>query len=505
MANTTRTTALRLKALKKNRILKIVESIAQEQGKNVYLVGGALRSLFVSEKLQRKIDWDFAVSHNAVLLAKQVAKKLGASFFVFDRSGSTARIICNKTGLLCKLDFSDFKGRNIKEDLRSRDFTINTLCLDLHALMTDAKKKAFVDHFSAMEDIKNKCVRLTYERNFISDPLRILRGFVFCATLGFKFDHKSLELAKKSVYRLKQTSPERICEELAKIFTCNNSYKYVFDMDKLGILQVIFPEISQLLGLDQGEFHHLDAWGHSLQTLAELEKLLAVLEKRIFKKYARCVHKYLNEKISATRSRLWLLKLACIFHDIGKPATRFKEPDGKMHFYTHEKEGANIIKNIGYRVKLSVREIGVLKSLVRYHMRAGQIVNTVPSKRAKFRFFRDAGENAVLILLLTIADRKAMQGVLSRKKSFVFFEDEIFNMIVETFKNKDADKRKLRLLNGNEIISLLNIKPSPEIGMLLKEVEEAQALDIVKNKKEAMRLVQDLYCTQKRNANEHSG
>ncbi|MCG2711117.1 MAG: HD domain-containing protein [Candidatus Omnitrophica bacterium] len=496
MARTTRITLQRLKFLKQNRILKIVEAAAQELGISVYLVGGALRNLFVSEKLRRKVDWDFALSHNAVLMGKKVAKKMGASFFVFDRLGRTARVMCNKAGLSCELDFSEFKGTNIKEDLRRRDFTINTLCLDTHILMTGAEKNAFADYFSAVEDIKNKRVRLTYERNFISDPLRILRGFTFCAQLGFKFDAKSLELAKKSAYRLKQTSPERICEELAKIFACNNSYKYVVDMNALGIWQVILPETSRLLGLDQGAFHHLDAWEHSLRTLAELEKILRVLDKKISKKYARSIRKYLNEKVSAARSRLWLLKLACILHDIGKPATRFRGPGQKMHFYAHEKEGANIVKNIGRRMKLSAKEISVLKNLVRYHLRAGQIVNTMPSERAKFRFFRDTGENAVLILLLTIADRRAMRGVLSRKKSFVFLEDEIFNMIAASFKNTGQDKRNPRLLNGNEIISLLNIRPSPVVGELLKEVEEAQALDMVKNKEEAIHLVRDLYCSQ---------
>ncbi len=497
MAKTTRITLQRLKELKQNRILRIIEATAREQGISVYLVGGALRNLFVKEKLQRKVDWDFAVSHKAVLLGKLVAKKLGASFFVFDRAGRTARVICDKAANLCELDFSGFKGRNIIEDLRRRDFTINTLCLDLHALMADPKRKVFADYFSAVKDIKNKCVRLTYERNFSDDPLRILRGFTFCAQLGFKFDDKTLGLAKKSVYRLKRISPERICEELAKIFSCNDSYKYVLEMDRVGVLQAIFPETAPLRGLYQGDFHHLDAWEHSLETLAELEKLLRVLDRKIFKKYARCTNEYLNKKISGTRSRLWLLKLACILHDIGKPATRFKCPDGRMHFYSHEKEGANIIKNIGCRMKLSAKEISVLKSMVQHHLRAGQIVNTVPSERAKFRFFRDTGENAVLILLLTIADRKAMRGVLSRKKSFVFLEDEIYNMIISSFKNAKRDKIKNRLLDGNEIINLLKIRPSPIIGSLLKKIEEAQALNIIKNKKEAMSFVKDIYCSEK--------
>ncbi|MCK4993672.1 MAG: HDIG domain-containing protein [Candidatus Omnitrophica bacterium] len=493
MAKTKKITSLRLRALKQNSILKIVESTAREQNMSVYLVGGALRNLFVNQKSQRKFDWDFVVSHNAVKLGKLVAKKLGAAFFVLDRSGRTARVICKDAGSLCELDFSDFKGRNIKEDLRRRDFTINTLCLDLHVLMADSSKRALLDYFSAVKDIKSKCVRLTDERNFSSDPLRILRGFTFCATFGFKFDEKSKELAKKSVYRLKRTSQERITEELVKIFTSSNSYKYILDMNGLGVLQVIFPETLLLLGLDQGEFHHLDAWAHSLQTLAELEKLLRTLDKKIFKKHSILTHAYLNEKISAVHSRLWLLKLACILHDIGKPATRFASPDGKIHFYGHEKEGANIVHNIGLRLKLSAKEIGVLKGLVLYHLRAGQIANGIPSEKAKFRFFRDTQDNAVMILLLTIADRKAMQGPLSRKKSFVFLEDEIFSMIVKYFKNAVQDKTIPRLLNGNEITRLLDIRPSPLVGKLLKEVEEAQALKMINTKKEAKSLVRDIY------------
>lgn len=493
MAKTTRITSRRLKALRQNKALKVVESTAGELNLKVYLVGGALRNLFVSERLKQGFDWDFAVSHKAVLLGKRVAKKLGASFFVFDRSGRTARVICKSAGSQCELDFSDFKGRNIREDLRRRDFTINTLCLDLRVLMSDPKKKAFLDYFSAVKDIANKCVRLTYERNFISDPLRILRGFTFCATLGFNFDIKSKELAKKSVYRLKRTSQERICEELVKIFNCENSYKYIIDMNRLGIFQVVFPEILPLFGLDQGGFHHLDAWNHSLQTLGELEKLLRVLDKKIFKKYAKLTQAYLNEKVAANHSRLWLLKLACLLHDIGKPATKFTGTDGKLHFYGHEKEGAAIVKNIGHRLKLSAKEISVLKSLVRHHLRAGQIVNDVPSRKAKFRFFRDTNDNAVMILLLTIADRNAMQGALSRKKSFVFLEDEIFKMIISSFKTAAQKETRLPLLDGNEIIKILDIKPSPLVGRLLKELEEAQALEIIKSKKEARALIKDIY------------
>ena len=230
-----------------------------------------------------------------------------------------------------------------------------------------------------------------------------------------------------------------------------------------------------------------------MQTLYELEKLLSDLSKYIPKKYVRTVNKYLEENVSGSRSRVWLLKLACIFHDIGKPATRSVSSDGKVHFYAHERKGAAIVKDIGRRMKFSTKEISALKDLVGYHLRAGQIVNGVPSRRAKFRFFRDAKEHALSILLLTIADRRAMKGKLSRRKDFVFLEEEIFNMIVAAFKQEKEKRKKEPLIDGNEILRLLKIKPSPVIGKMIKEMEEAQALSLIENKKEARNLVKKLY------------
>jgi len=492
----------KLREFKNDSVLKNIERFSREISGSVYLVGGALRDLFLKNQPDKKVDWDFAVSHGSLKLARKLAKHLGAFYFVLKESSQTGRVIYkNENGCDYELDFSDYRARNIKEDLRLRDFTINTLCLDLRRLMSDSKKKVIIDHFGAVEDIRNKCIRVTDERSFISDPLRILRGFNFCAQFGFSFEKKTSELARESAFRLVKTSPERICEELAKIFSCGNSYKYVLEMDDFKVLEAIFPEILLLAGVDQGEFHHLDVWRHSLQTLAELEKILKNLKKTFSKRCAQEIDRYLNLAVCGKRTRLWLLKLACILHDIGKPYTKFTGEDGRIHFYAHEKKGVKIIRAIASRMKLSGKETSILKNAVKFHLRAGQLVNRMPSERAKFRFFRDAQGDAVLVLILALADRRAMRGVLSRSKSFVFLENEIFKMIERLFKEKKHEKKRPRILNGDNIMSLLKLPPGPLIGTLLKEIEEAQALKEVKNEKQAKRFIRERYRKLKNNEN----
>ncbi|MBI4845459.1 MAG: HD domain-containing protein [Candidatus Omnitrophica bacterium] len=264
-------------------------------------------------------------------------------------------------------------------------------------------------------------------------------------------------------------------------------------MDEMGIWQQIFPEVLPLRGLEQGEFHHLDGWDHSLATLAELEKLLKQLPRKISPIDRGKVKEYLNYEISGQRPRLWLLKLACLLHDIGKPQTKTLGPDNRIHFYTHEKSGAQLAVKIGRRLKFSSREIAALKSLVLFHLRAGQLVNRKPALRAKFRFFRDTADNALLILLLSIADRRAMRGRLSREKEFVFLEEELFLMIGEYFKNKEKAQKIIPLFNGYELMDFLSISPGPVIGKILRELKEAQAVNQIRDKQQAKNFAQKIY------------
>jgi poly(A) polymerase len=492
MAETNRQSFNRLKKFRNNDILKAINLISEEKNQDVYLVGGALRDLFFSRDKQKTvIDWDFTLKSGSLDFAKKLAHRLNANYVVLDKQHKTARVIFYKDKQEFRLDFTDFKAKTLRGDLGKRDFTINTLCVRVKDLFHGNAK--IIDCFGAINDIKTRTLKITSKNNFKDDPLRILRGFAFCCQLGFSFDQPTVGLIKKNVFKLSKVSRERISAELSKIFGAKNIYKHILKMDALGILDLIFPEINCLRGVDQGAFHHLDVWDHSLESLAQLEKLLRVLPKKISTECAVRVNAYLEDELSGNRTRLWILKMACLMHDIAKPQTRSVGEDKRVHFYTHEKQGAHIVRGIGKRLKLSRKEIAVLSDIVLYHLRAGQLVNRFPSKRSKFRFMRDTAENAVLILLFTISDRWAMQGVMSKSKKFIFYEQELFKMISGFFKEQNILNKNTRLLDGNELMNLLGLSKGPLIGKILDEIEEAQAVKEICNKQQAENLACRIY------------
>jgi poly(A) polymerase len=483
----------KLKKISSFRELRVINDLSQKENICVYLVGGFLRDLYLDPDADMKsFDRDFAVESDALLFAKKAAARLKADYVVLDKGQKTARVISEH----CRIDFAGFKAKTIKQDLKKRDFTVNTLCADVSGIVN--KQPELIGDPRAAADLKDKVLRAVSSNAFKDDPLRILRGFAFLARLKFRFDKRTLGFIALDKKRLETVSPERTTEELGKIFSADDCYESVALMDAMGILEIVLPEIKPLKGVDQGKFHHLDVWQHSLESLLQLEELLKDLPGKISKKNAILLQEYLQSELCANRSRLWMLKLGCILHDIAKPITKFVGRDKKVHFYTHEKKGAEIVKKIGKRLRFSNKENAVLSNIVLYHLRAGQLVNRRPTKRAKFRFLRDAKQNAPMIILLTLADRQAMQGIMSKSKEFVFYEDELFKLLSQYFKNKKAGVKKPRLLNGHELISLLGLPKGPVIGDILRQIEEAQALKSIKDKKQAKQLACDIYAKMKK-------
>jgi len=487
-------TTINLGKFKKSLFLKRIFEISTELHGKIYLVGGTVRDLFTLRKSAENVDWDFAFSSDALKLGKTVARNLKGAYVELDKKSKTSRVVVKQKGKIHVLDFSTFRAPTLKGDLNRRDFTVNTLCISLEDLFNGKKGKTrIIDYFNAQDDIKCGLVRMVQKRVFKEDPLRILRGFSLCAQFGFTFDEKTLMQASIDARTLKKVAAERKREELKKILTSSCAHDQITEMDRRNILEVVLPQVCKLKDIDQGGFHHLDVWEHSLETLAQFEKLLKNISRKISKEFAAKTRDYLKQEISCGHNRLWIVKLACILHDIGKPSTRVVSQDGRVHFYSHEKIGAKMVCDIADELRLSSKESRILKTLVLYHLRAGQLVNRKPSNRAKFRFFRDTGDEALSILLLTLADRLAMQGVLSRKKTFIFLDKEIYQMIKSFFKDKEENKTKTPLLSGNQLMKLLKISQGPVVGKILETLQEARALKQINTQRQARSLAKDIY------------
>ena len=383
-------------------------------------------------------------------------------------------------------DFTDFRLRTLKQDLLHRDFTINTLALELEEAVNGQDFKGdLIDLYGGQEDIGKKIIRMTSQRVFDEDPLRILRAFSISCALGFSIEKKTLGLIKRKRKSLGKVTGERVRDELFKILHSGSAYEFLRELDRLRILEIVLPGLEGMRAVKQGAYHHLDVLRHSFETLKQLELLIKDTEKN------DDIRNYLAENISSSRKRFALMKLAALLHDIGKPRARRKKA-GKLKFYGHERIGSQITDEIAQRLKLSNDERDALRKLVFWHLRPGYLGDSpVVSPRAKFRYFRDTGKESVSTLLLSLADQRAPRGPLTTQEALKLHEKTGLGLIKEYFR-KAKEKKITRLVNGDELMAKFNLTPSPIIGRILSELEELQAIGKIKTKKEALAVAKKL-------------
>jgi poly(A) polymerase len=462
-------------SLKDRDLLKTVYRFAKSRKVKLYLVGGILRDLLLAREKENP-DFDFCLKKGAISFGRKLSRRMKAGFVVLDEEHAACRLVKKIKDRVYTFDFTDFRGPDLEKDLLHRDFTINALALELG-------KDLLIDPYAGRQDLEKKIIRTVNNKAFAEDPLRILRAFSFSCLLDFKIDKQTLKSAKSERRRLAKVSCERIRDELFKIFDSPSAFGCLKQLDELKILEIIFPEIKKMRGIGQGPYHHLDVWQHTLQTLRELEQLTVELKNN------RQIQDYLNGVISGERKRRALLKFGALLHDIGKPAA-LRHEDGKTIFHGHERIGLGLSEEIARRLKLSNDEINSLKVTVLWHLRPGYLAdNDELTPRAIFRYFRDSGNETVGILLLSVADQRATKGPLTTEKTRRHHEKIAFGLIKEYFRRK-KEKKRARLINGDDLIRKFRLEPSPLIGRILDAVEESQAIGKIRTKGEAFRLAQ---------------
>ena len=355
-------------SLKDENILKPIYNFAKLKKVKLYLVGGALRDLILN-RTKENPDFDFCLKSGALKFAAKLAKEERCAFVVLDEDHAACRLVKKINQKMYTFDFSDFRAATLEKDLRHRDFTINSMALGLGDLFGDQDLNTLIiDPYFGRADIKAKIIKATGPGSFKEDPLRILRAFSFSCTLGFSLDKETLRLAKKEKNKISLVSSERIREELFKILDSPMAHTCLVSLDKLRILEIIFPEIKPMRKIGQGPYHHLDVWQHTLETLKQFELIIR------WSKKTPQIDAYLRGQVAGLRRRSSLLKLACILHDIGKPKSLRKEK-GKIVFHGHERVGLGLTRVISRRLKLSNEEGRVLERIVLWHLRPGYLAN----------------------------------------------------------------------------------------------------------------------------------
>ncbi len=472
--------------------LKMIRDIARRKKVVIHIVGGFLRDYFL-ESLRGPHphqtglrDFDFAVERDALRVSRLFADQIKGAYIVLDEDRGCARVAKKDRGKLWTFDFADYRAKTFRGDLARRDFTINTLSVDLAALDSSSEvSDAIVDTKKGLKDLKGRWIRKISDQAFKDDPLRMMRAFSLSAGLGFKIERDTLRQIKKEKERIRGMSAERIRDELFKILRTHRAAATLKSMDKTGLLEQIIPQVRVMYDCHQGGYHHLDVWAHSLETVVQLEGVFTQMRDN------QELKSYWEEPLGADRSRAALLKLAAFLHDIGKPETRKKEGE-RMTFHAHERVGRNIVTHIAKRLKLSTRERHALEDMVLWHLRPGYLSNfKKPSEKAIYRYLRDTKDEAAGVFLLSLADQRATRGPLTTEEDQRHHESICLDLIQRYFDQK-KEKPVARLINGDDLIRKLKLKPSPLFAKILSEVAEKQVLGQVGTRDEALALAKKI-------------
>ena len=473
--------------------LQIIRDIAQRRKVEVHLVGGFLRDHCLGNP---KTDFDFAVEKSALDFARLFARRAKGAYVVLDQERGCARVVKKSDGKIWTFDFSDFRAKSFRQDLTLRDFTVNTLSMDLAKLNGSTRLPALsktrledvlTDGKNGFKDLRAKRIRRVSIKAFRDDPLRLLRAFSLSAVLDFKIEPQTLAQIRREKNLLRGVSYERIRDEVFKILETERAAVTLKAMDKVGLLDKVIPQVKVMYHCAQkGTYHHLDVWPHSLEVVAQFDGVVRETRNNAD------VVEYLRESPGGNRTRRALLKLAALLHDIGKPETRKEAGKGKLTFYGHERVGKNIVTYIARMLKLSTGERHALEDMVLWHLRPGYLSNfQKPSERSIYRYLRDTKKEAAGILLLSLADQRSTRGPASTPRHEKHHE-RICLDVLKLYFDKKKEKPFVRLIDGHDLIRQLRLKPSPLIGKILGEVTEQQVLGKIKTKKEALALAKEI-------------
>ena len=483
-------TILNLPKLEAKLLRDILYFLEPSENHQVWLVGGSIRDLLRGKNTC--FDLDLTLSFNPFKAAKDFARSTNSGFVVLDEERHIVRVVYTASNdIVYTFDLSEFRADNIDNDLKERDFTINAIAAPLFGngleLLDDDKIELY-DPLKGVRALDNSVIQECGENLFIDDPLRIMRAFRFCALFNSQPSANLIDKIKKQCGLLESVSGERIRDELFKIFTVCDSFKWIKLMDETGVLGQILPELGACHGVTQNEWHHLDVFDHSLLSLEKLETLYQLTPPY---PWWSEFHEYMAEIISSGRGYLQLLKFGCLIHDIGKIPCRAIDPEtGKISFHRHEVEGSHMVKDICERLRLSSKEQNYLMNLVKNHMRPGIMLQQGLNDKRLFRFFSECGRDGLGFSLLCMADRLSALGGAPSSIELGAFSAGIYEIMDEFYQQLKKPKIK-PFLNGKDLMNILKIQPGPIIKEILVSLEEAQYTGEIKSKEEAIHFAQN--------------
>jgi putative nucleotidyltransferase with HDIG domain len=466
----------------------------------VYLVGGAVRDLLTN---RLSPDFDFAVPSKGISIARSVANALKADFMVLDDERDTGRvIITNEDGTFVYLDFAAYRGSTLEDDLRDRDFTINAIALNVRDI-------TIIDPLNGANDIRAKVIRACSPTSLLNDPVRILRAVRQAAAFGFSIEKSTRELLKQAADKIGNVSVERLRDEVFKMLGGPKASASIRALEMLGVLPYLMPELLKMKGVTQSHPHIHDVWLHTLAVLDQLDNLLTSSLRIDFDpektsdmymglvslkigRYREQIGAHFANALNPNRSHRSLLFFAALYHDISKPDTKTIDENGRIRFFDHDTLGAEVAAERARSFNLSNDEVERVHTIIHNHMRfhffADRLEkeNQPPSRKAVYRFFRDSGAAGVDLVLLALADVRGTKGNDLTQDTWTAYLDVARILLENYWERPEEVVNPPRLLDGNELMKELDLKPGKVVGHLLESIRENQAAGKITDREQAL-------------------
>ena len=483
---------------KASLLLTTVSNFLTEQDIKSYLVGGFVRDVLLRRDTA---DIDIAVAADAVEIAPKVANALGGRFILLDKVNRVGRVVVvdkeAPSGGRWELDFSTFQD-SIEQDLARRDFTIDSIAVDLEELTKDYADVHLIDPFNGWADLQQGMIRTVSETAFQSDAARLLRAVRLAAELDFNIDSQTEVLIQHNCHLIADVAGERLREELLRLLAVPQSEPFLPYLDDLGLVTAIIPELAQAKGVKQPKEHFWDVFDHSIQTVLAVDFLLhegtwkyANDEVLAIVPWSEVLAQHFAQEVSSGSTRRSLLKLAALLHDVSKPETKAIGEDGRTHFLGHAKLGAAMAVDILERLRFSSKEIKLVEVMVEQHLRPGQMShNELPTPRAIYRYFRDTEEAGIDILFLSLADHLATRGPQLNLAQWQEHTQMVEYVLAQHFEQERLVV-PAKLVDGHDLINIFGLSPGPKIGEVLEAVHEAQASGEVATREEALAYIRE--------------
>lgn len=483
----------------------------------IYVVGGSVRDYLLGSTLA-VTDLDLVMAAPVLDVARRTADRLGWAYYPLDEQRDVARLVgSDPTGQRFVCDLAALRG-DLEVDLNSRDFTINSLALALSA----GQPPALIDVCGGVDDLRRRRLRTVMPANLDQDPLRMLRAVRFACKFGFYLEAGLAIAIRQRAAAIQSVSEERIRDELWKILALADPGRAMRLAVDLELLHYLVPELADTIGVEQSAPHHLDVFAHTLLVMdsaASLRDWLLgrqdKLEPAIFQVLAKWtgeLRDHFARQISSDRTQADWLVWHALFHDTGKPATRTVELDPKgatrYRFINHEAASAQMAEERLGTLRFSRNEIQISKRVIEAHMRPHylhQSFRGMPiGRRAAHRYFRDlaggarGAQNGIDVLLLAIADRQSIGD--DRGDDWRDYLNHIEQLLTFGFQTVSGTGKPL--LNGQMLMTALDLSPGPLVGRLLAHIEEAQATGEITSTEGALDLAAHLLETGENNGSQ---